>query len=58
MFSEEMCEMNAAKNDTSLEDGSCIETGEKSMRPQIMDCIVYIDERSVVFIAISCLEAR
>ena len=51
MCSEEMCEMNAAKNDTSLEDGSWIQTGKKSMRSQIMDCIVYDDERSDDFMS-------
>ncbi|KAL5489384.1 hypothetical protein EMCRGX_G018473 [Ephydatia muelleri] len=56
--SEEMCEMNAAKIDTSLEDGSCIESDEKSMHLHFVDCIVLDDEKSDAFIAISCIEAR
>ena len=55
--SEEMCEMNAAKIDTSLEDGSCIKSDEKSMRLHFVDCIVLDDEKSDAFIAISCIEA-
>ena len=42
---------------TSLEDGSCIETGEKSMHLHFVDCIVLDDEKSDAFIAISCIEA-
>ena len=55
--SDKMCEMNATENDTSLEDGSCIETGEKSICLHFVDCIVLDDEKSDAFIAISCIEA-
>ena len=54
--SEEMCEMNAAKNDASLDDDSCIETGEKSMCLHCVDCIVLDDEKSDAFIVLSCIE--
>ena len=48
--------MNAAKNDTSLEGGSCIDNGEKSMRFHFLEYIVPNDEKSDAFITISCMD--